>query len=145
MADRMTHRPLSSELKRLARASRRGTTLVEAAFVIPVLMAVTIGGIEFGTLLHLRQSMLHAARESARVLAIESGNATQAETVALDLLPSEHLPWIIELTAPAPDAVDRDVVSTISIPMSEISMADFFGIFGPDDHLSVSVTMRSEQ
>ena len=132
-------------LAKLSRLRRRGSTLVEASIALPALIAVTVGGIEFGTLLHLRQSMMHAARESVRVLAVESGSASEARTVADGLLPDNDLPFVIDLTAPAPEgAGSRDAVATIAVPMRDVSLADFFGLFDEDDELRVTVTMRGE-
>ncbi|MEM0982676.1 MAG: TadE family protein [Planctomycetota bacterium] len=145
MADLMITRPVRGALSKLRAARRRGASLVEAAFVIPVLMAVTIGGIEFGTLLHLRGSMQHAAREAARVLAVQGGTMAEAEATAADLLPDNDLLWEYNFTRPAPDSLDRSVIAEIAIPFRDISMADFFGLYGENDYLRVSVTMRSEQ
>jgi len=46
--------------------SQRGATIVEAAFVVPVFLALVFGIISFGRLLHVYQVLTNAAREGAR-------------------------------------------------------------------------------
>jgi len=141
VAPRRTKGPLAA----LTKLTRRGSAVVEASIAIPALIAITVGGIEFGTLLHLRQTMKHAARESARVLAVEEGTTAEARSVAEDLLPDNDLPYVIDLTAPSPGGGgNRDAVASIAVPMRDVSLADFFGLFDEDDELRVTVTMRSE-
>jgi Flp pilus assembly protein TadG len=47
-------------------ASRNGQTLIEFAFVLPLLLALTIGMIEFGFFLYNQQMITNASREGAR-------------------------------------------------------------------------------
>jgi Flp pilus assembly protein TadG len=50
--------------------SERGAAAVEFALVVPVLLALLLGIIEFGRAYNLQISLTHAARESARYMAI---------------------------------------------------------------------------
>ena len=127
------------------RGLRRGSSLVESALVLPLLTVLVFAGFEFGTILHLRQSMLHAARESARVLAIQGGTMTEAEAVAWDLLPNNDLPYEVELTRPAVDSEDRTVTATISLPVGDGSVGVATSAMFSATTLRVSVSMRSEQ
>lgn len=52
----------------------KGQSLVEFALVLPVLMLILLGIIEFGWLLNAKITLTSAAREGARVLAIEGPN-----------------------------------------------------------------------
>ena len=47
-------------------ASRKGQSLIEFAFVLPLLLALTIGMIEFGFFLYNQQVITNASREGAR-------------------------------------------------------------------------------
>jgi hypothetical protein len=126
--------------------SRRGVSLIESAFIIPIMMSLIFGAIEFGTLLHMRHTMLHAAREGARALAVQGATTGQAVADVQALLPGDPADFDFEVTAtaPAPDSLDRDVVVEVSLPYADASLGDMFGLFG-DDRMVVSVTMRSEQ
>ena len=134
-----------ARMKPMSRHTRRGVSLVESAFMIPILMALIFGAIEFGSVLHMRHTMLHAAREAARSLAIQGSSTSQAIALAESLLPdSEDLRFEVNATEPPPDAALRKVDVTITLPLTDASLGDMFGIFGDND-LTVRVSMRSEQ
>lgn len=126
--------------------ARRGSSLVEAAFVIPIMLSLIFGAIEFGTLLHMRHTMLYAAREGARSLAVQGLTDSQAISDVYTLLPGDPDDFDFEVTAfsPTPEAIDRDCVVEVSVPYTDASLGDMFGLFG-DGRMVVSVTMRSEQ
>jgi Flp pilus assembly protein TadG len=52
--------------KPVRRRSRRGSAIVEAAFVMPVLVYLTFGSVEFGHMFFVKHSLQGAAREGAR-------------------------------------------------------------------------------
>lgn len=70
--------------------SQRGAAAVEFALVLPMLLAILLGIIECGRAYNVQISLTHAARETARTMAIENvwGDAvsrgrTAAPSVAL--------------------------------------------------------------
>lgn len=131
-------------MARMKWKSRRGVSIVESAFMIPILMSLIFGAIEFGMMLHMRHTMLVAAREAARELAVTGGSIAQAQQTAIDMLPGGELDFDVVASQPAPDDLNRDVNVEISVPFADAALGDMFGIFG-EDRLSVQVTMRSEQ
>jgi hypothetical protein len=131
-------------MARMKWKSRRGISIVESAFMLPIMLMLVFGAIEFGTLLHLRHTMLHAAREAARAVAVQGLTANAGIQIAQDLLPGEDFDYRVTATAPLPEDIDRDVVIEISVPLSEASLGDMFGFYG-NSRMTVSVTMRSEQ
>lgn len=58
--------------------SERGAVAVEFAFVIPILLTLLLGVIEFGHYFNVQISATHAAREAARSMSI-TGNWTKAD------------------------------------------------------------------
>ena len=113
--------------------------------MIPILMSLIFGSIEFGSVLHMRHTMLHAAREAARSLAVQGGSPALAISLAETILPdSEDLDFEIIATQPALYSQQRKVEVEISLPFKQASLGDMFGIFGDDD-MTIRVTMRSEQ
>lgn len=52
--------------------SERGAAAVEFALVVPVLLALLLGIIEFGRAYNVQISLTHAARETARTMAINN-------------------------------------------------------------------------
>ncbi len=73
-------------IERLGRLSRRGTTIVEAAFVLPLLLLVMLGAIEYGWLFFNVQQITNAARQGARVAILPDVTPAQAEAVIMQLL-----------------------------------------------------------
>ena len=128
----------------MGRLQRRGLAAVEAALMIPLLVTMVFGSIEFGMLLHTRHTMLHAAREAARVLAVQGGTVAQAEAAAHDALPGGELDFDVEVTPPGPDDFDRDVVVEVSLPMADAG-GNILGMMDDNERMQVRVTMRSEQ
>lgn len=53
-----------------ARGRRKATLALELLFVLPVLMAMLLGMVEFSLFLSARQQLTNAAREGARVAAL---------------------------------------------------------------------------
>ena len=60
--------------------NEKGQSLVEFALVMPILMLILLGIIEFGWLYNAKITMTSAAREGARVYAIK-GNLTDVDTL----------------------------------------------------------------
>ena len=70
------------KLFRRHRADDRGATLVELALVLPILVLLVFGIVEFGRAYNAQVTLTHAAREGARVLAL-TRDAGAAETAAV--------------------------------------------------------------
>lgn len=71
------------------RKRQRGSVIVEAALVLPILLFILMGIVEFGRILMIQQTLTNAAREAARTAAIYLDNNTAlsaAQTVAEDYL-----------------------------------------------------------
>ncbi len=52
------------------RDGERGAVAVELALLLPVLLLILIGSMEYGRVFHVQNSLTHAAREGARNAAI---------------------------------------------------------------------------
>ena len=68
-------------MRYLARFGRdeRGQALVEFALVLPILLILVLGIIEFGRAWNLHQTITHAAREGARLAAVFYPAVTQTQ------------------------------------------------------------------
>lgn len=67
-------------------AERDGAAAVEVALLLPFFLLLLVGIMQFAWMLLLRHSMLHAAREGARVYAVQGGSNGDAETRSEALL-----------------------------------------------------------
>ncbi|MGK7222254.1 TadE/TadG family type IV pilus assembly protein [Kocuria flava] len=97
--------------------TERGAAAVEFALVVPILLALLLGIIEFGRAYNMQISLTHAARETVRTMAV--GNV-----------------WA--------DAVSR---GTTAAPAIDLSAADFAAVPAactPGQQISVTVTHQLE-
>lgn len=131
-------------LRRLARAER-GAAAVEFAVILPVLIAITFGIVQFGFAFSVYNTMLNASREAARAMAVEEFDAAQGEALANDYLnvyPS--MSFTVAATEPDPaDPSDRDVEVTITASLADAMVVDVLGIVGSQD-LQTRTVMRRE-
>jgi Flp pilus assembly protein TadG len=71
---------------RNGRRKRRGSLTLELLFVLPILLAVLLGTIEFSMMAVARQQLLAASREAARV-ASQGGNFADIQATVQTVLP----------------------------------------------------------
>ena len=71
----------------MRRAKERGAALVEAAFVLPLLILLVLGGVEFGFMINRGTLVNNAAREGARE-AIFGSTEAEIEQRVLDAAPN---------------------------------------------------------
>jgi len=118
--------------------SERGAAAIEFAIVVPFVLLVLTGIIQFGFVLFLQSHVADVARDTARRVAV--GEFEQAEGVqfAQDSL----LNWGVTYTV-AVTVSDPDVVVQISLPMSQAALIDLLGVF-QSSTLSATVTAREE-
>lgn len=71
----------------------RGNTIVEMALVLPILVLLVFGVVEFGRAYNAQATLTHAAREGVRVLALtgDPGAATAAARNAAGMLDTGSL------------------------------------------------------
>ncbi len=126
---------------------KSGANAVEFAIVVPVLLLIVLGIIQFGIILFTYNNMVQAAREAARTLAVQETTAADAQTIALNQLAFSGLPFTVTIcepvTVPCAGAPLSDVSVTIAVPLSEATLVDILGLFATGD-LEASVTMRKE-
>ncbi len=131
------HKPMKTR-------GQRGAAAVEMALVLPILVGITFGIIQFGSILFLQNNMVSAAREASRKLAVGEVNVAEAEQAALDYLGNWSMNFTVEANVPDPnDPNDTDVSVEITVPLKEAALVDVLGLFGTSD-LKAAVTMRQE-
>jgi Flp pilus assembly protein TadG len=104
----------------------RGAVAVEFAILLPVLLLLVMGIVEFGRAYNSQISLTHAAREAVRVMAL-SNNPVAARTAAISAAPTLNprlTPGDIDIAAMC--APGNDAVVTIDYTLETIT-----GIAGP--------------
>lgn len=122
----------------------RAAAVVEFAVVLPLLLTILFGIIEYGWVFMVRQTLQTAAREGARIAILQTSVEPYANVVgrvARVMAPTGLSTYSITMT----HAEDGDPVETvqISIPYNDVSlMGGFFGTHSYN--LAGSCSMRKE-
>lgn len=103
-----------------------GAAAVEFALILPVLMILILGLVEFSLVFNAQISMTNAAREGARYMAIHN-NATDATQEAIDAAPSMNPGLSADEVAVSPSACARGVTVTVTIEHDQGLVTGFFG------------------
>ncbi|MHA7279172.1 TadE/TadG family type IV pilus assembly protein [Arthrobacter sp. MDT2-2] len=110
--------------------NERGAVAIEMALVLPVLLIILLGILEFGRVLNVQVSLTQAAREGARHAAIHYNDGTlDVEGTALAAAPAlAGLPVTVDDNA---GACDTDLNVTVTTNVSLPSMSGFLdaGLF----------------
>lgn len=75
----------------VARRRRRGGVLLEASLVLPVLLAVSFGAVEFGYYIFMKQAVQGAAREGARASIFATSTNAKVNTAVANAMTSAGL------------------------------------------------------
>jgi len=118
--------------------SERGAAAIEFALVLPLLLVMLVGIMEFGHYYNAQLTLTNAAREGARTMAITRVAATATTAVqraAISLTPAPTIAQIAVTPATCPPGVDATVTVTYLVPA-------FTGLFGPGVTLTGRAVMR---
>jgi Flp pilus assembly protein TadG len=134
-----------SRLK-MPRRSDRGVAAVEFALLLPILLVLTLGAIDWGYFLYVKQRVVNAAREGARAGTLVDPSSDNDPLAAAEAAAGAYLAGV-GLTAQGVDA-DFDypggtkaVKVTITYPAG--SLSGYLSSFVPANATGVSV-MRWE-
>jgi len=115
--------------KTKARVKREGAAIVEFAVCLPLIVLIVLGTIEAGSLLFLKQTLVQAAYEGAKV-AIASGDSEQVEAVVDAVVDSRNLTDVSIQFTPS-DLASVPAGETITITISAPGDANSLVSFGP--------------
>ena len=74
------------------RGNRRGTTILEMALVLALLLNLTFGMVEFGYYFYVKNSLTNAAREGVRAGMVPGATNTSVTTAVTSALTACHFP-----------------------------------------------------
>lgn len=134
------------------RCRARGALLVEAAIVLPLLLMLTFGLLEYGWLFLKAEQVANAARHGARKAIVADATEEEVKTAIATLMTNAGLtsytPEISSLT------VEKGEIVTVTVTVSVIGnpQVDLFGLSGGGGlipmlpaHLRSSVSMAKER
>ncbi|MFB6612308.1 TadE/TadG family type IV pilus assembly protein [Agromyces sp. NPDC056379] len=111
--------------RHLAR-TERGAAAVEFALIVPVLLLLVFGVIEFSRLYNEQISLTNAARSAARVMAI-GNNQAAAVAEAIVAAPALDPPLTGGDVAVSPSACTVGATTTVTITYSASLLTGWFG------------------
>ena len=122
----------------------RGAAVVELAVVLPLLLTLVFGIIEFGWIFMVRETLVNASREGCRV-AVLQGSTQQHVTDRVDasMAGAGLSNYTVEITSATPTNPTETV--KVLIPYAEVSLlAGYFFGGSTDFNLSATTVMRKE-
>lgn len=126
--------------------NNRGQALVEMALVLPLLLLILLGTIEFGIVLNRYLVVTAAAREGARAAAVGADNPTIDQIAKQTAANIETDALTVTVNPNAAAARTRGSTVTVTVTNSVKIMTPLISNFFPQDTLLVQgrVTMRME-
>ena len=119
---------------------QRGVAAIELALILPILVTLAFGTFSVGSMLFVQNNIIHAARETARTIAVGDAEVAEAATIAHNHLVN----WAgLNFSVTGSQPTGADVMVNITVPMSEAAIVDVLGIFSSGT-LQTQVTMRRE-
>ena len=125
--------------------NERGAAAVEFALVLPILIVVLFGIVEFGRAYNAQITLTHAAREGARALAVghtvaEAKTRVDDAATPLSLDPADVTP-VGTVTPSGSDAYSCNVGNEVGVEVT-YPFEFIVPLFGVDFDLSSKATMR---
>lgn len=132
--------------KLLQDVGESGAALVEFTVIAPVFFLLVFGIIEFGSIFSLQNTMMNAAREAARSMAVQNLTSGQAQTTAANYLtsyPETFSYSVVDGCTTTPRGQWADVTVTITTSAAAASIINYLNMF-TGKNLTASVIMRKE-
>lgn len=131
-------------MKRRFLKDQRGQALVELALVLPVLLVLFMGTVEFGRIYHSYLVITNASREGARVAVLSGADTAISDRVGqvTGSLDSARLQTTV---TPAPANRKSGTLATVEVRYQVNLIFPLFDIFIPDPlPIKSRTTMRIE-
>ena len=122
---------------------RRGAAAVEFAFIMPVLLLMFSGILQFGSVMFLENHMTNVAREASRRVAVGEPAEVDAEATVQSALINWGVTYDVSVATIDVGGGNQDIAVAISLPMREAALMDVLGVF-QSGNLTAAVTMRQE-
>jgi Flp pilus assembly protein TadG len=131
---------------RWGRPRRRGAALLEFAVVVPVLILLVFGMLEFGRVMMVQQVLTNAAREGCRKATLPGSSSSDVTTVVNKYLTSSGISGAnAPSVSPDPSTANAGdaITVTVSVPFNNVSWLPV-PLFLGGKTLSATVVMCKE-
>lgn len=85
---------MARKTRKQSESRERGAAIIEFAVVLPVLLLIILGAVEFGWLTGQNNDVRHGAREAARLAATDTGSVASMGAAACDAMDMASGPTI---------------------------------------------------
>ncbi len=134
---------LRGTLLRALGRDERGAAAVEFAFIMPIMLLIFSGILQFGSVMFLENHMTNVAREASRRVAVGELTEADAAPMVQGALVNWGVTYQVSIATEDADDGNQDVTVAISLPLADAALMDVLGLFDTGN-LSTSVTMRME-
>jgi Flp pilus assembly protein TadG len=127
------------------RTDRRGSTLVEFAFVAPVFLLLVIGMIEFGRAMMVSALFANAAHEGARAGVLDGAQSSDVTNAVNNYLADAKITGATVTVTPNPPSsatAGQDVTVSVSINYSQVSWVPHPRFLGSATLSATSIMQR---
>ena len=121
----------------------RGASLVEFALILPFLLVLALGIVEFGFVLGQMNDVRYGAREGARLAASNAASAATMRGLVCNAM-DQSSGQTVAFTDSAGGAVGDEAVITVSVPVQSVTGAGLINSLLPTT-LSSTARARLEQ
>ncbi len=122
---------------------RGGASAVEFAFILPILLLLFSGIVQFGSIMFLENHRTNVAGETSRRVAVGELSQADAADSALQALVNWGVNYDVSVATIDVGGGNQDIAVAISVPMREAALMDVLGVF-QSGNLTAVVTMRQE-
>jgi Flp pilus assembly protein TadG len=122
---------------------RDGAAAVEFAFILPILLLLFSGIVQFGSVMFLENHMTNVAPETSRRIAVGELAQADAASSAQQALVNWGVNYEVSVATSSAGGGNQDITVAISLPMREAALMDVLGVF-QSGNLTAAVTMRQE-
>ncbi len=122
---------------------RDGAAAVEFAFILPILLLLFSGIVQFGSVMFLENHMTNVARETSRRVAVGELAQDDAAKSAQQALINWGVNYEVSVATVDGGGGNQDIAVAISLPMADAALMDVLGVF-QSGNLTATVTMRQE-
>ncbi|MEP0844532.1 MAG: pilus assembly protein [Phycisphaerae bacterium] len=125
--------------------ARRGAAVVEMAVVTPLLLMIMFGIIEFGWVFMIQETITNAAREAARVGALQASTQSDVENRFMQAMAPTGIAVSPGMLTYTPASTNNPTVTvSVKIPYSQVSLLGQYLGINIDKNIGSSCTMRKE-
>ena len=128
----------------MMKPNNRGQAIVEFALILPILIVLVMGILEFGLFFHSYVNISFASKEAARLAALDANATSQSIAASVQATMPATSNIAITLTPAAPRTTGLPV--TVSVSTQHTFMTPVISVLAPSNPytISSSTTARSE-